>query len=116
MSFAMKPITDPAVRLNDEFVQALASRYAGSVPPLRSLSPDDFAVRYANLCDLVVQLLWPEQYGRRRHGPNLDNNGGADMELILAAAACDGGWQVVAVLIVICLFGFGLMWLIFRQF
>jgi hypothetical protein len=38
------------------------------------------------------------------------------MELILAAAACDGGWQVVAVLIVICLFGFGLMWLIFRQF
>jgi hypothetical protein len=91
MSFAMKPITDPAVRLNDEFVQALASRYAGSVPPLRSLSPDDFAVRYANLCDLVVQLLWPEQYGTGVDDPNRHTSEPARRitALILEAAGVD---------------------------
>jgi hypothetical protein len=91
MSFAMKPITDPAVRLNDEFVQALASRYAGSVPPLRSLSPDDVAERFGNLCDLVVQLLWPEQYGTGVDDPNRHTSEPARRiaALILEAAGVD---------------------------
>jgi hypothetical protein len=40
------------------------------------------------------------------------------MELILAATACNSGWDWpgVAVLIVVCLFSLGLMWLLLRQF
>lgn len=58
----MSFITDPADRLTDEFVRALTNRYSGSIPPIRN-NLDEFADRYANVCDLVVQLLWAERYG-----------------------------------------------------
>jgi hypothetical protein len=55
----MTLITDPADRLDDgAFAAALEKRYesvAWRVPA--------FAERYANVCDLACQLLWPEKYG-----------------------------------------------------
>jgi hypothetical protein len=55
-------ITDPADRLNDEFVKALEKRYC-NMGEHDTLEAPDFTDRYAKVCDLVVQLLWPEKYG-----------------------------------------------------
>jgi hypothetical protein len=62
------PITDPADRLSEDFVRALEKRYErlDGIDPIGT-DPDDFAARYGNICDLIVQLLWPEQY---RVGPD----------------------------------------------
>jgi len=56
-------VIDPADRLTPEFLAALRDRYAGAAPPLVLDSGDGAAERYAAVCDLVVQLLWPEAYG-----------------------------------------------------
>lgn len=59
------PITDPADRLEDgEFVGALEKRYErlDGIDPIGT-DEADFAARFGNVCDLVVQLLWPDSYG-----------------------------------------------------
>lgn len=68
----MNPITDPAVRLNDEFVKALVERYEQYADGARKteLDPGDYSERFANVCDLVVQLLWPEKYGTGTSDPH----------------------------------------------
>lgn len=59
----MTQITDPAERIADsEFVKALEERYC-YMGEHDTLEAPDFAERYANVCDLIVQLLWPEKYG-----------------------------------------------------
>lgn len=55
-------IPDPADRLTGEFLDALDDRYAGQTEPI-VIPFEDYAVRFGNLCDLAVQLLWPEAYG-----------------------------------------------------
>ena len=61
-------ITDPADRLGwagdgsgEEFVKALEERYCG-LTPAEPAPVADFDSRYAAVCDLAVQLLWPERY------------------------------------------------------
>ena len=68
-------ITDPADRLGwagdgsgKEFVSALEKRYI-DLPGLYVVHVNDFAERYGNVCDLVVQLLWPERYGANPDDP-----------------------------------------------
>jgi hypothetical protein len=67
----MTQILDPADRLDEAFVQALVRRYSADGPlysgttgerplPVKIAEADE---RYANVCDVVVQLLWPEKYG-----------------------------------------------------
>lgn len=68
-------IDDPADRLGDDaFVQALAKRYSqagvlyarmpGDLPTPAPIGDEaDMDERFANVCDLIVQLLWPEKYG-----------------------------------------------------
>jgi hypothetical protein len=60
-----RQITDPAERLSDHvFVRKLEERYRrlDGIDPIGT-DMEDFAARYANVCDLVVQLLWAESYG-----------------------------------------------------
>lgn len=65
-------IPDPAdLVANEADVQALFNRYAGTVPALRTIDNDDFAERFANVCDLVVQLLWADRYGTGPSDPHL---------------------------------------------
>lgn len=58
-------ITDPALVLTPGLLDALEQRYAGATEPI-VLRWDDYAARYAAVCDAVVQVLWPGQY---RTGP-----------------------------------------------
>jgi hypothetical protein len=69
-------ITDPADRLGwardgsgREFVEAIEKRY-GTAP----ITIPDFAERYTNVCDLIVQLLWPERYGVRPDDPFMNTS------------------------------------------
>jgi hypothetical protein len=93
-----RPITDPADRLGMtadyldgylEFIAALEKRYADS-GAIRTQVPD-FAERYANVCDLIVQLLWPEGYGAAPDDPFMHTSEPAReiARLIFHAAALD---------------------------
>jgi hypothetical protein len=60
-----RQIPDPADRLTDHvFAKTLEGRYArlDGIDPI-GVDMEDFAERYARVCDLVVQLLWAEPYG-----------------------------------------------------
>lgn len=58
-----RQILDPAERLTPEFLAALRGRYVSDLRALPTPDTDDFDERYGDLCDLVIQLLWPETYG-----------------------------------------------------
>ena len=71
-----RPIRDPADRLGLtadymdgylDFIAALEKRYAES-GAIRMQIPD-MAERYANVCDLIIQLLWPEGYAANPGDP-----------------------------------------------
>jgi hypothetical protein len=88
-------ITDPADRLGwagdgsgKEFVTALEKRY--ETGPIAMAIPD-FAERYGNICDLMVQLLWPERYGASPDDPFLHTSDPARAiaRLICRAAGID---------------------------
>lgn len=71
-------ITDPADRIGwagdgsgKELVEALEKRYGTQPPKPFTVGPEDFAHRYGNVCDLIVQLLWPEHYGAKPDDPFL---------------------------------------------
>jgi len=85
----MPKITDPADRLGAEFAAALEKRYAGTSP---AITVPDMADRYANVCDLVVQLLWPELYGTGTGDPLFHTSAPAReiARLIFYAAGIDG--------------------------
>jgi hypothetical protein len=65
----------------------LDQRYEGTVEPI-ALAGSDYADRFGNLCDLVVQLLWPHQYGTSPADPHhhASDPARAITRLILAAA------------------------------
>jgi hypothetical protein len=94
----MTDITDPASRLGltadsrpdyREFIAALEKRYhPGSATPI--IVPD-MAERYGNVCDLIVQLLWPEGYDASPDDPFLHTSAPAReiARLIFHAAALE---------------------------
>lgn len=56
-------IPDPFGRLSDDFMAALHARYEGSVIPLPlGTSKQDSARRYSAICDVLTQLLYPEDF------------------------------------------------------
>ena len=65
-------IPDPAARISGtlpgstEHAKALEDRY--ETGPIAMAVPH-FAERYGNVCDLIVQLLWPEIYGATPDDP-----------------------------------------------
>lgn len=60
-------IEDPAGRMTPEFTEALRQRYGESLAAAGSarirLDFDDLATRFAFVCDLVAQILYPDQMG-----------------------------------------------------
>jgi hypothetical protein len=84
----MPKITDPADRLGAEFDAALEKRYAD----IATATVPDIADRYANVCDLMVQLLWPERYGTGTDDPLFHTSAPARAiaRLIFHAAGIDG--------------------------
>ena len=108
----MSDITDPADRLGwagdgsgKDFVTALEKRYTagftpvGVTPDSGGFTPpavtqiDNFAWRYAAVCVLVVQLLWPERYVAKPDDPFLHTSDPAReiARLIFAAAGIEPG-------------------------
>jgi hypothetical protein len=64
-------IPDPADRLLDPaFLAALRSRYEGMGTRVPAIGRN-FPSQFADACDLVVQLLWPETYGTDPDDPVL---------------------------------------------
>jgi hypothetical protein len=56
-----RQIADPADMLTPELADEIARRYRGEVVPI-ACPPDDYAERFAAVCDAVIQVLWAEQY------------------------------------------------------
>jgi hypothetical protein len=65
-----RQIADPADRLSKEFIEALDERLC-NLADAKEVQVGDFDSRYAAVCDLVVQLLWPEHYGTGPDDPNM---------------------------------------------
>lgn len=63
-------IPDPADRLTPEFLAALRGRYEG-MGARDTANGKGFPSAFADACDLVTQLLWPEMYGTDPDDPNL---------------------------------------------
>lgn len=80
-----RTIPDPAGRLTPEFLAALRERYEGMGARDATL-PGNFPPNFADACDLVVQLLWPEMYGTDPEDPNLHTS---DPARQIARLFCD---------------------------
>lgn len=66
--------------MDPELIELLERRYEDD-PPLQrqSLDPnsDEYADIYTRLCDAVIQLMWPEQYGTGPEDPMFHTSGPA---------------------------------------
>jgi hypothetical protein len=63
-----KMIKDPGGNLDE--LQALAHKMVNRYdsPPIY-LTDDDYASRYSDLCDAVIQVLWADSYGTSPEDP-----------------------------------------------
>jgi len=91
----LRQILDPASRLGrppaDGSGRTLSSALEYRYEP-DPVSVPDAAERYGNVCDLVIQLLWPDSYGTGPGDPLMHTSDEARMiaRLIFQAAGIDG--------------------------
>lgn len=67
-------IPDPAGRLTEKLHEQLYDRYVENADGVSQEKLFDFDRRFANACDLAVQLLWAEKYGTTPTDPNLQTS------------------------------------------